>query len=47
MNGRQSGSARVESACLATLSRRPTTDELAILRALLSRPNGLEDVYWP
>ena len=44
--GRTSDAARIELACLATLGRRPTDKESAILRALLPEPNGLEDVYW-
>jgi hypothetical protein len=46
MNGRQTDASRIEWACLATLGRRPTEKERAILRSLLSEPNGLEDVYW-
>ncbi|GAC1335062.1 MAG: hypothetical protein NVSMB14_02340 [Isosphaeraceae bacterium] len=45
-NGRRADASRIEWACLATLSRRPTKKEQAILLALLSEPNGLEDVYW-
>ncbi len=46
LQGRTGDDSRIEWACLATLTRRPTAKEQAVLRALLAEPNGLEDVYW-
>jgi hypothetical protein len=44
--GRQTEDARIDWACLATLTRRPTAKERTILRGLLVEVNGLEDIYW-
>ncbi|MDR3635653.1 MAG: DUF1553 domain-containing protein [Isosphaeraceae bacterium] len=47
--GRSNDAARLDWACLATLSRRPTAAEQAILRPLLAQRDakaGLEDVFW-
>jgi hypothetical protein len=44
--GRTNDAAGIEWACLATLGRKPSGEELAVFRPLLNRPNGLEDVYW-
>jgi hypothetical protein len=47
--GRKLGASHLEWAVLATLSRRPSEKERAILTPLLgtpARPNGLEDVLW-
>ena len=44
--GRMPDAARIEWACLATLSRRPTDKEAAIFKSLLAEPNGMEDIYW-
>jgi hypothetical protein len=44
--GRTNDSDRIEWACLATLGRKPSVEELGVLRPLLNHPNGLEDVYW-
>jgi hypothetical protein len=46
LNGRRVDASQIEWACLATLSRRPTTKEQAVLGALLAWSSGLEDVYW-
>ena len=46
VHGRTGNDSLLEWACLATLTRRPTAKEQAILRALLAERNGLEDVYW-
>jgi hypothetical protein len=44
--GRTNDASRIEWACLATLGRKPSREELGVLRPLLNHPNGLEDVYW-
>jgi hypothetical protein len=44
--GRTNDAARIEWACLATLGRKPSGEELAVFRPLLNHPYGLEDVYW-
>jgi hypothetical protein len=46
LNGRRVDASQIEWACLATLSRQPTTKEQAVLGALLAWSSGLEDVYW-
>jgi hypothetical protein len=44
--GRTNDAAGIEWACLATLGREPSGEELDLFRPLLNHPNGLEDVYW-